>query len=288
MKLKGKSSRVLQPEECGVWLDTSELKRRPQQMVIPCASSKRFNPIARKNASNAFVFDFTQTRIVQPCTKQTSMYSFFTPAGKKHMLQTDSPTAINENAPPESTNQELNQLESLTQESLGSPKVLNCTGSIVQNTHYSEDSGSNVFTARATERNSMLQNSASSQISPSCFRTHEDLENSMVSWKPNGEFVFSSSISSLCSKEYKEQDSLSQSLSVGQLFTQDSQGYKVISHRSVCDQRRKCHTSLPLQDRTNIACDITSPPTISQSLCDEDSLQRIFTQDSEGNLVIKH
>ncbi|KAE8623812.1 hypothetical protein XENTR_v10005741 [Xenopus tropicalis] len=87
-----------------------------------------------------------------------------------------------------------------------------------------------------------------------------------------------------CSSEEsdREQDDLYHSVATSQLFTQDSQGNRVISH-----YRKKKYLSVPLQDMTNKCQDILNTPSDSLS-CNDDSLQRMFTQDSEGNVVIKH
>ncbi|XP_018412385.1 PREDICTED: aurora kinase A and ninein-interacting protein-like [Nanorana parkeri] len=82
MKSKKQRSRCLQPEECGVWLDTADLKKRSYQTVIPCSYSSKFNPPLRSRHFDSATIEFTQTKTPQLCTKQTSMYAFFTPKGK--------------------------------------------------------------------------------------------------------------------------------------------------------------------------------------------------------------
>ncbi|XP_049607093.1 uncharacterized protein [Syngnathus scovelli] len=70
-------------EECGVWLDTVELKGRPKQKKSAWPISKMLNPLA-KGAGHclAVVFNFTQTKIEMPKTKQSSISSYFPPRNK--------------------------------------------------------------------------------------------------------------------------------------------------------------------------------------------------------------
>ncbi|KAM8977278.1 aurora kinase A- and ninein-interacting protein [Pelodytes ibericus] len=319
MKAKGSRNSQSQPEECGVWLDTTELKRRPKQMLLPCSSSKQFNLISRKKTPNHFPFDFTQTRALQPCTKQTSMYSFFTPSGKKNIQHPNSdPLSLEpENTPyKENTkeNGEMNLLDSLSQQRCPlPPHTLENSGSFecMKNTCGTEDGESSDHydswedTIKQTrtpqhEKGFVPEDAIPAQINPrssrSLYQVHEDLENSML---PSKDWLRTRNATSKKTVSYfvndppgcrplsedfsnKAQDSLLQSFRVSQLFTQDSQGNKVISHRPLNDQKWNGCTSFPLQDRTNITLDISGSP------CEEESLQRIFTQDSEGNLVMKH
>ncbi|XP_041034875.1 uncharacterized protein LOC121272326 [Carcharodon carcharias] len=63
-------------EECGIWLDTRELKRRKKE---PCSISKLLNPLSRRNYNIEVALNFTQTRAAQRCVKQTTVSSFFLP-----------------------------------------------------------------------------------------------------------------------------------------------------------------------------------------------------------------
>lgn len=71
--------------------------------------------------------------------------------------------------------------------------------------------------------------------------------------------------------------------SLATLFTQDSEGFRVIAHRGL-------QVRSPLKDQSNmsratrsVTCSISSKP-----LVEDDDLEMLFTQDSQGNLVIKH
>lgn len=64
--------------------------------------------------------------------------------------------------------------------------------------------------------------------------------------------------------------------SLAMLFTQDSEGFRVIAHRGL-------HARSPLKDQSNMRT------SAYKSLVEEDEEdEMLFTQDSQGNLVIKH
>lgn len=70
--------------------------------------------------------------------------------------------------------------------------------------------------------------------------------------------------------------------SLAMLFTQDSEGFRVIAHRGL--QARS-----PLKDQSNIRSIETVRKSTNRSLVEEeDEDEMLFTQDSQGNLVIKH
>lgn len=69
--------------------------------------------------------------------------------------------------------------------------------------------------------------------------------------------------------------------SLAMLFTQDSEGFRVISHRGL-------QTRSPLKDQTNVSTGM-GRTSACKSLVDEDEEdEMLFTQDSQGNMVIKH
>lgn len=74
--------------------------------------------------------------------------------------------------------------------------------------------------------------------------------------------------------------------SLGMLFTQDSEGFRVIAHRS---KLSRC----PLKDQTNSleGREYSSIPSVMSLEMEENSdpePEMLFTQDSQGNIVIKH
>ncbi|XP_019905679.3 uncharacterized protein LOC105012593 isoform X1 [Esox lucius] len=78
MKTSKASSQASTQEECGVWLDTADLKGKAKQKR-PIPISKLLNPLARSRSySLAVALNFTQTKIQMPVTKQSSISSFFT------------------------------------------------------------------------------------------------------------------------------------------------------------------------------------------------------------------
>ncbi|XP_063300490.1 uncharacterized protein LOC134590675 isoform X3 [Pelobates fuscus] len=261
--MKVKKSRSLHPEECGVWLDTAELKRRPQQKMLPY-TSKRFNPISRRKSTDSFLFDFTQTRTLLTCTKQTSMYSFF--------------------MPPESS-QYMKSLHNEDECTFSE----NCDGEDIGNQSQSEQ----VKISCARKKGSPSQINLCD--TPLFFSAHKDLQNmhllqgglqSCAANKKDYCLVAEFPVSFQCldHDSSKEIDDSSHSLQASHLFTEDSQGYRVINHNPVKAKQKKCHSVLPLQDKTNF----TGPARVFQSLGEKDSKQIMFTQDSEGNLVMKH
>uniref|UniRef100_A0A8C5M0V7 Uncharacterized protein n=1 Tax=Leptobrachium leishanense TaxID=445787 RepID=A0A8C5M0V7_9ANUR len=261
-------------------------------MVLPY-SSKQFNQSSRKKSAD-FLFNFTQTKTPQTCTKQTSMYSFFSPSGKKKIAQIqDKSKAANV---PEILNQTWTAIPSCAHRS-GSPISIkspcNEEGSECSDScNFLMDKGKQ---AGSEQDENWVPEKYHPQISVSeansFFKVHKEFEKSRPFALVGSTSFDSHSLSSLpCSEEdsNKGQDSLSQSRSTSQLFTEDSEGNIVINHWPVNDKKRKCHLSLPLRDKTNLTCDSSSPASVCQSSSQENSMQMIFTQDSEGNVVIKH
>nr|XP_046273076.1 uncharacterized protein LOC124074328 [Scatophagus argus] len=67
-------------EECGVWLDTAQLKKKAKQKRPSRPISKLLNPFAGGEGYNlAVALNFTQTKVEMPKTKQSSISTFFAP-----------------------------------------------------------------------------------------------------------------------------------------------------------------------------------------------------------------
>ncbi|KAM7384260.1 hypothetical protein PAMA_011552 [Pampus argenteus] len=67
-------------EECGVWLDTVQLKGKAKQKRVARPISKWLNPFAEgRGYSLAVALNFTQTKMEMPKTKQSSISTFFAP-----------------------------------------------------------------------------------------------------------------------------------------------------------------------------------------------------------------
>ncbi|KTG39107.1 hypothetical protein cypCar_00010052 [Cyprinus carpio] len=68
-------------EECGIWLDTKELKEKKQQLTRPI--SKLLNPLARSGEYSVEVaLSFTQTKLNMPVTRQSTISNFFSPKSR--------------------------------------------------------------------------------------------------------------------------------------------------------------------------------------------------------------
>ncbi|KAK1173016.1 aurora kinase A and ninein-interacting protein [Acipenser oxyrinchus oxyrinchus] len=74
----GKGSSATEAEDCGVWLDTTELKAKRKQLRPIRPISKLLNPLARGSYNIPVALNFTRTRTPLPRAKQASIYSFFT------------------------------------------------------------------------------------------------------------------------------------------------------------------------------------------------------------------
>lgn len=75
-------------------------------------------------------------------------------------------------------------------------------------------------------------------------------------------------------QSFKDSDDESFSM----LFTQDSQGFRVIAHRGP-------KTRSPFKDQSNVSALV---PSEIKSLVEDEDEEMLFTQDSQGNMVIKH
>ncbi|KAK2886894.1 hypothetical protein Q8A67_015122 [Cirrhinus molitorella] len=70
-------------EECGIWLDTKELKEKKQQKQQTRPISKLLNPLARSGGySVAVALSFTQTKLNMPVTRQSTISTFFSPKSR--------------------------------------------------------------------------------------------------------------------------------------------------------------------------------------------------------------
>ncbi|XP_030394546.1 aurora kinase A and ninein-interacting protein [Gopherus evgoodei] len=85
MKCVRKRSTAEQFETCGIWLDTAKLKKRKIQTLISKPTSNMPNPLLERNYNSHISVNFTQTRLSQAYTRQTTISSFFSiqPTGQK-------------------------------------------------------------------------------------------------------------------------------------------------------------------------------------------------------------
>ncbi|XP_042362746.1 uncharacterized protein LOC121957979 [Plectropomus leopardus] len=69
--------------------------------------------------------------------------------------------------------------------------------------------------------------------------------------------------------------------SLAMLFTQDSEGFRVIAHRGL-------QTRSPLKDHSNISTGVVRMRNHKSLVEEDEEEEMLFTQDSQGNMVIKH
>ncbi|KAM6974150.1 uncharacterized protein aunip [Tautogolabrus adspersus] len=80
MKTSKSAPKTSVQEECGVWLDTVQLKGKAKQKGLARPISKLLNPFTGGGGYNlAVALNFTQTKLEMPKTKQTTISTFFTP-----------------------------------------------------------------------------------------------------------------------------------------------------------------------------------------------------------------
>ncbi|XP_028452614.1 uncharacterized protein aunip [Perca flavescens] len=80
MKTSKPAEQTSAQDECGVWLDTVQLKGKAKQKRLARPISKLLNPFAGSRAYNlAVALNFTQTKMEMPKTKQSSISTFFAP-----------------------------------------------------------------------------------------------------------------------------------------------------------------------------------------------------------------
>ncbi|XP_069612548.1 aurora kinase A- and ninein-interacting protein isoform X2 [Ranitomeya imitator] len=263
MKSKKRVRALPQPEECGVWLDASQLKKRPHQTVISCTSS-RFNPLRRRQSTDSVLVDCTQTKSPQLCTKQTSMYSFFSPTGPSTCLT-------------QTYREHAENLENFSSYKIQSDTENKSSGQTKTDWSCVLDkpghgAGNFPNASRAQKKSLKPTNYCATSLSS---KSQNNLSDSLLSTCPQ--------------EDYKAESLFLPSQSESQLFTQDTQGNQVICHRFPSERPANTFSSIPLLDKTNVTWDTRSPMKGTlQTVCDEETLNNMFTQDSEGNMVIKH
>nr|XP_061787587.1 uncharacterized protein LOC133577603 [Nerophis lumbriciformis] len=235
-------------EECGVWLDTVQMKgkaQRKRERVRPI--STLLNPLMESNYSLAVALNFTQTKAHMPETKQSSIVSFFSPLH---------PTAKSGQQPAESASKGK-RIED--QSAAGEPAP--------------EDQGGVV---RGQEE---AEPAEEHFLGVDKVKDHEDKENSPLAWSssPSGprsrprplwrarsplkENILSVSRTPVRRCQHGDEE---EEEDLAMLFTQDSDGFRVIAHRGV-------QGPSPLEDG-----------------CRSSFEDLLFTQDSQGNTVMKH
>ncbi|KAJ8273918.1 hypothetical protein GJAV_G00106920 [Gymnothorax javanicus] len=244
-----KASRLpaITQEECGVWLDTAELRRKRKAVQLPGRISRLLNPLA-PSAGYCIpaAVSFTQTTLQFPATKQSSITNFLSP--RCHEKKGAEPAAVID--PPSSAPQRKRKRFDEPEEPFDQSARGVVPGLRVLPV---ADLG-----GRATEGSRRVG-------------TYEDEEREEPPKRPL--------------RDLRE----TQAQSLELLFTQDSEGRRVIAHPAAAYRS-------PLKDRTNSSAGAERPWSVSSRPLvweESDSVfehcsDLLFTQDSEGNRVMKH
>ncbi|XP_030644409.1 aurora kinase A and ninein-interacting protein [Chanos chanos] len=287
---------TMNEEECGVWLDTEQLRMKKQQKKQMRPILKLLNPLARSGGySTGVSLSFTQTKHPMPPTRQSTISAFFAPRSKEadvHATEIGSTSPIGaytgrkrkhemEFVVPEEQNQEVNES---TPENRREEKVNSETGGKVHDAKdcdkeqqffhliggYQSDEEEPPAEKRRTLENCSLLRTSETE------KTFGSMSNVRMNYW--------SSSQKLVTEHHLMED---EGDACAILFTQDSEGFRVIAHRG--NQSRS-----PLKDQTNVtACrtyrNVLPTPSPPEMKGESDSEpEMVFTQDSEGNVVIKH
>ncbi|XP_057683769.1 aurora kinase A and ninein-interacting protein [Corythoichthys intestinalis] len=286
-----KTAKVVQPkpvpEECGVWLDTAQLKEKAKQKKAVRPISKMLNPLAKSSGySLAVLLNFTQTKIDMPKTKQSSIFSYFSPTNKPGKLGRDYGEVQKQNAeqdiqrdiqeekieqnihfkvreqqPDLEPNIRSGDLEDQLDET---EHNIHCGFQEEQAHEMNFSQGSSIFMNQTLSDLNLSEETFGNQVfGKTSTQKHQVLDSPNDDEKEN---IFSHSFSPLKKRARHEEDSLAQ------MFTQDSDGFQVIAHR---------YCRSPFKKRGDFT--VKKP---SKTLFDVQ--EALFTQDSQGNKVIKH
>uniref|UniRef100_A0A8C4YV63 Aurora kinase A and ninein-interacting protein n=2 Tax=Gopherus evgoodei TaxID=1825980 RepID=A0A8C4YV63_9SAUR len=422
MKCVRKRSTAEQFETCGIWLDTAKLKKRKIQTLISKPTSNMPNPLLERNYNSHISVNFTQTRLSQAYTRQTTISSFFSiqPTGEKdeenlktHPLMSNKGKGSDFLAASSMKNSEAAKLEE-AQAPILSPQednIQECSQLLVQNAqgltiplpnytfpqtesnsrsectalartsadetedffsiNFTQDSEGNRVLAHRSSADSFTGRISRKRMSYFIGEKEGHLcckrERTGVGLKPKHlmkgrrrcknlppggiSFMDFSGVENVCpvpkdnegqqtnwplsqgqttkaeflrdsSQNFPgfwtrnchnmagsaEEQGTSKSSPTTQLFTQDSEGYRVISHQHFSESIRSPLQKKYLQDKTNFDHRVLSPPSVgcfkvyssgaqdrtplattAVNLSEPESCyDLLFTEDSEGNRIIKH
>uniref|UniRef100_A0A3P9LUX9 Aurora kinase A and ninein interacting protein n=1 Tax=Oryzias latipes TaxID=8090 RepID=A0A3P9LUX9_ORYLA len=242
-------------EECGVWLDPVQLKGKVKQKGLVRPISKLLNPLAKgEGYSLAVALNFTQTKMEMPKTKQSIISTFFTPhqRGKEEFLLNGSSL------------QKANLDESGVAHEQESKRFTE-TGQLSPFLDETEDEMAEDFNTVSHFKSNCKQSETENIL-----HQKQKTDESTDSWWTK--------TTSLPLEKYLGSTEPDEN-TMANLFTQDSEGFRVISHRGR-------QTRSPLRDHSNL---VTGMVRTCKSFQEEDDDEEmLFTQDSQGNLVIKH
>ncbi|XP_077362211.1 uncharacterized protein aunip [Festucalex cinctus] len=305
------------PEECGVWLDTVELKGKAKQKKSVRPISKMLNPLANgPRYSLAVVFNFTQTKTEMPRTKQSSISSYFSPrnksvvaSGGKRINETDGemrddvqdqdeernihcgiqeqqPDEMEENIYREGQRDEMQQISRHQVRELQPYEIQHIDQKVREKQpdetecKVQEDKPDQISSSQTSSvpLNQILKDF---DISEEAFRMEAEGKTStqkplQLAHSPHDDDekennLLSESFSPPKKRARKREDEDS----LARMFTQDSDGFRVIAHRA---------WRSPLKNHNNkVITTSMMKPTKTFT-----HLDALFTQDSQGNMVIKH
>ncbi|KAL6457115.1 hypothetical protein MHYP_G00340780 [Metynnis hypsauchen] len=333
-------------EECGVWLDATELRAKKKQKRLVRPISKVLNPLARSGGySMAVALSFTQTKMNMPATKQSTISAFFLPQSKmsKDTEERSSslPSEISSTLLPEphmgtkrkrAMTTELQETSNITshtsqvhpqeidadlekdfqcQENLRACAVMHkntCSQRPVLTTRSGTEKQ---HTAKHTQnprkeleismqkhnntQRSHVKRKDKENIGPTSPTHNTDVPpvNQLLSPSPAKRFsnfekpsVFQRVRLYPSPKKSAKKSLENKQDSFAMLFTQDSEGFRVIANSSQ-------HTRSVLKDRTNSTEDRENwnlPPVKTLEMEEDSQVEPevLFTQDSQGNMVIRH
>nr|XP_034974642.1 aurora kinase A and ninein-interacting protein [Zootoca vivipara] len=371
MKHKAKSPAQKQPESCGVWLDTSTLKKRKIQSFMAKPVLRTLNQLSHCPLP---------TKAPLPCTKQTTISTFFSTQqaeekktnpnrrlavasnrvskvnthglfrGRKTMLPgdmlqeggggTQQTPGLHISPPPEAQTttcilpterrdsvaerdpQSLNFIQQLEEKRDPDHRTLSDLALREKNSGWEREKHTTLFPQSSqslTVTNKDTKTQRRHRCPPSCYSScdseniNSQLEQSTTEVKPLKRI--NQSVAGLCLKINEAACNSDKGIKDSQvalvglpMFTQDSEGHKVISHLPV---QGRSKTSLQKKLLCNESNSIMSPsyhgclrarcsaergthlsPGGSVSVLTDSSEKScydlLFTEDSEGNRVIKH
>uniref|UniRef100_A0A8C6S1G4 Aurora kinase A and ninein-interacting protein n=1 Tax=Neogobius melanostomus TaxID=47308 RepID=A0A8C6S1G4_9GOBI len=211
-------------EDCGVWLDTVQLKGKAKKV------SSGYNV--------AVALNFTQTKMEMPKTKQSSISNFFTGQRRESLLDAEGRISTQKTSKGLSLqNDKENTIPKSPKKTMPDSQLqIISKNTKLEPLHLKEGSLNSPFKWTKPKR------SPRKKLKLQSFRNESDDENFSM------------------------------------LFTQDSQGFRVIAHRG-------SHTRSPFKDQSNVSVHL---PTEIKCLEEHEDEEMLFTQDSQGNMVIKH
>ncbi|TDH04131.1 hypothetical protein EPR50_G00148980 [Perca flavescens] len=331
MKTSKPAEQTSAQDECGVWLDTVQLKGKAKQKRLARPISKLLNPFAGSRAYNlAVALNFTQTKMEMPKTKQSSISTFFAPQRRvlNKMSTSETMDPVRPSSPSTSSTRALTaptpvvsgtkrrreidrdfyncepcvdhawKSENVTEPEAAEWQEPAASHTPSQNVYEFEEEQFEEINPPQSKRRLTAASSLTgdSQPLPQAWSQDPLLTCSQYfegeSYPTNQKNItaknFSDSkqsfLNSLQSEEaFGIQIDVEGRTSTQNHFhsSQDSEGFRVIAHRGL--QARS-----PLKDQSNISSGTERKSTYKSLIEQEEEDEMLFSQDSQGNMVIKH